>query len=152
MFWSGRGTSALWKNHILFVSRVWFKIYRQTRLDCKCSCKNNTFHSYYERTGSNYNFSNYLLKVISITFSPVPPPLFPCIHITTPLLLEAHVPTSGCQFVAQPAFHARVEWESDRLSHVKWWIFRGRVMNSFWTSSDYVHLCRARWSDETVSV
>ncbi len=35
-------------------------------------------------------------------------------------------------------FHGWVGWESDRLSHVKWWIFRGRVMNSFWTSSETV--------------
>ncbi len=44
--------------------------------------------------------------------------------------------------------HFTVAWSE---SHVKWWIFRGRVMNSFLTNSDYVHSCRARWSDETVS-
>lgn len=28
-------------------------------------------------------------------------------------------------------FHGRVEWYSDRLSISNWWIFHGRVMNSF---------------------
>ncbi len=44
-----------------------------------------------------------------------------------------------------------VEWESDRLSHVKWWMIHGRVTDSFWNRSDYYHVdltrqCRCRFS------
>ncbi len=40
-----------------------------------------------------------------------------CIHITTSVLLKAHVPSRGCQFVAQPAYFM-IEWSGSQTDSV----------------------------------